>query len=96
MIKELLSEYNIQIQVYRAQSLDLLKMRNRPAILLLRNKHFVVIEKAYRDRLVIFDPQEGRRTLCLQQLSKECNEFIIGYTAGIKLKASKDKIRINL
>ncbi len=58
-IKRMAEKSGLKVFAYKMGMQDLKKVKN-PAILYLKKKHFVVLEKITNDRLIVLDPGKGR------------------------------------
>ncbi|HCF37660.1 MAG TPA: ABC transporter permease [Thermosipho africanus] len=77
-IKRASKSLNFDCKVYKISEFDEgVFERKYPLVVLLKNNHFVVIEKIFRDKILIVDPELGRRKIIRSEFDNIFSGIII-------------------
>ncbi|RDU23828.1 peptidase domain-containing ABC transporter [Anaerosacchariphilus polymeriproducens] len=89
-LKQILSDFKIESKGIKILDLDALDKSFFPFIAFWENKHFVIVERAGRNKVLIVDPASGRRWIDRQEFNKNFSQSALIAKPGEEFQSYKD------
>lgn len=89
-LADIAAKKNMEVKAFKG-TVQALKEINKPLILFIDNKHFVVFEKVVKDTFFIVDPAIGRMKLSIEEITESFSGYMLSLNPSVQFQKRKKK-----